>query len=180
MDKPPTYSTTVRYTAQTFFEEIEGTELLYPKSKKPKEFPPDSGIPAGFIKDYEEAYAVLQISPKASAALSRRLLQRLLRDRGIKPSILDTEIKDAIRDHKYPWYIGGVINNVKFIGKFATHALMTAAGDIIDVEPGEAEWSLNVLESLFDFYFIGPAKSKRMQNALNSKSSNPKKYDSNK
>ncbi len=34
MDKPPTYSTAVRYTAQTFFEEIEGTELLYPKIKE--------------------------------------------------------------------------------------------------------------------------------------------------
>ena len=69
-------------------DNLQDKILLFPKIKKRKQFPPDSGISADFIKDYEEASAVLDISPKASAALSRRLLQRLLRDKaGVKPSI---------------------------------------------------------------------------------------------
>jgi len=34
-------------------------------------------------------------------------------------------------------------------------------GEVIDVEPGEAEYCLEVLESLLKFYFIDPAERAR-------------------
>jgi hypothetical protein len=37
------------------------------------------------------------------------------------------------------------------------------------VEPGEAEWTLDVLEILFDFYFVQPARLKAKRDALNKK-----------
>jgi hypothetical protein len=37
------------------------------------------------------------------------------------------------------------------------------------VEPGEAEWNLDVLESLFDFYFVQPALHAKRKAALNPK-----------
>jgi hypothetical protein len=37
------------------------------------------------------------------------------------------------------------------------------------VEPGEAEWNLDVIESLFDFYFTQPALLKKKRDALNTK-----------
>jgi uncharacterized protein Smg (DUF494 family) len=37
------------------------------------------------------------------------------------------------------------------------------------VETGEAEWNLDVLESLFDFYFVQPANLKKKKDALNLK-----------
>jgi len=43
------------------------------------------------------------------------------------------------------------------------------SGEILDVEPGEAEWSLDVLDLLFDFYFIQPALVKDTQAQLNAK-----------
>jgi hypothetical protein len=42
-------------------------------------------------------------------------------------------------------------------------------GEIIDVEPGEAEWLLNVLEGLFDHYFVQPAILAAKKDALNKK-----------
>jgi hypothetical protein len=42
-------------------------------------------------------------------------------------------------------------------------------GIVVDVEPGEAEWNLAVLEALFDFYFGQPETSKRKREALNEK-----------
>jgi hypothetical protein len=54
---------------------------------------------------------------------------------------------------------------------------MTTADQIIDVKPEEAQWSLHVLELLFDFHFIVPAKVKKMQNDISKKGSNPKKYN---
>ena len=39
----------------------------------------------------------------------------------------------------------------------------------MDVEPGEAEWNLDVLEVLFDFYFVAPDRTKARRNALDKK-----------
>lgn len=44
-----------------------------------------------------------------------------------------------------------------------------SSGEVIEVEPGEAEWNLDVLESLFDFYFVQPAELKKKRDALNAK-----------
>ena len=40
---------------------------------------------------------------------------------------------------------------------------------MIEVEPGEAEWLLETLEGLFDFYFVQPAKLEKKRDALNKK-----------
>ena len=45
----------------------------------------------------------------------------------------------------------------------------TTTGAIVDVAPGEAEWNLDVLESLFDFYFVQPAISAKRKAELNKK-----------
>ena len=37
------------------------------------------------------------------------------------------------------------------------------------MEPSEAEWLLNILEQLFDFYFVQPARAKAKRDALNKK-----------
>jgi hypothetical protein len=39
----------------------------------------------------------------------------------------------------------------------------------VEVETGEAEWNLDVLESLFDFYFVAPAPGAAGKAALNKK-----------
>jgi hypothetical protein len=62
------------------------------------------------------------------------------------------------------------LDAVRNIGNFAAHPIKsTASGEVIDVEPGEAEWNLDVLESLFDFYFVQPAALRKKQDALNAK-----------
>ena len=45
----------------------------------------------------------------------------------------------------------------------------TVTGAILDVEAGEAEWNLDVVELLFDFYFVQPAISAKRKAALNLK-----------
>ena len=45
----------------------------------------------------------------------------------------------------------------------------TSTGEIVEVEFGEAEWILDVLETLFDFYFVQPAILKIKKDALNKK-----------
>jgi len=42
-------------------------------------------------------------------------------------------------------------------------------GQIVPVEPAEAEWNLDVLEALFDFYYVQPAVVAKKRAALDAK-----------
>ena len=53
--------------------------MVFPKNRAVRLVSPD--IPHELAEDFVEACAVLDVSPKASAALSRRLLQRTLHER---------------------------------------------------------------------------------------------------
>ncbi|HSC89609.1 MAG TPA: DUF4145 domain-containing protein [Polyangiaceae bacterium] len=126
-------------------------------------------VPAAFASDYNEAVLVLADSPKASAALSRRCLQHVLREKaGVKHGTLASEI-DAVID-SLPAYIADSLHSVRHIGNLAAHPTKEhASGEIVDVEPGEAEWLLEALESLFDHYFVKPAEAEARRNALKQK-----------
>jgi hypothetical protein len=128
-------------------------------------------VPGEFTEDYSEACIVLTDSPKASAALSRRCLQHLLREVvKVKKSDLVDEIQQVIDSGKLPSHIAEAIDAIRNIGNFATHPTKSqSTGEIVSVEPGEAEWNLEVLESLFDFYFVQPAILKKKKEALNQK-----------
>ena len=124
-----------------------------------------------FANDFNEAAAVLKISPKASAALSRRCLQNVLRDKaGVKKGDLAKEIQEVIDSGKLPPCISENIDTICNIRNFAAHPLKSrSTGEIVDVEAGEAEWSLEVLDLLFDFYFVQPVLAQKKKDALNQK-----------
>lgn len=128
-------------------------------------------VPEQFRGDYLEACLVWGDSPKAAAALGRRCLQSLLREVAkVKPGNLADEIQQVIDSNTLPSDLSGSIDAVRNLGNFAAHPMKSQhSGEILEVEPGEAEWTLDVLESLFDFYFVRPEKLKRMRDALNRK-----------
>ena len=143
--------------------------LCYPKGISRTPLGPE--IPEHLANDYAEACLTLPDSPKASAALSRRCLQTILREKaGVKRSDLVNEIQQVLDSGKLPSHIVESLDGIRNIGNFAAHPIKsTATGEIIEVEPGEAEWNLDTLESLFDFYFTQPAATKRKRDALNAK-----------
>lgn len=127
-----------------------------------------SEVPIGISQDYTEACLVEPYSKKASAALSRRCLQNMLRDKGIKKSDLSKEIDEAMKT--LPSHLAESIDAIRLIGNFAAHPLKSAStGEIVDVEDEEAEWALDVLEDLFDFYYVQPAAIQRKREAMNRK-----------
>ena len=69
-----------------------------------------------------------------------------------------------------PSHAAGAIDAIRNIGNFAAHpSKSTTTGEIVEAEAGEAEWNLNVLEHLLDFYFVQPAETDREKKALNEK-----------
>lgn len=150
-------------------EKLTEDRLVRPLTSSRPPVPPE--VDVLFSSDYNEACLVLGFSPKASAALSRRCLQNLLREKaGVKKGDLAREIQEVIDSKSLPSYLADNIDAIRNIGNFAAHPQKsTATGEIIEVEPGEAEWLLDVLEMLFDFYFVQPALAKAKRNALNLK-----------
>ncbi len=114
---------------------------------------------------------MLADSAKASAALSRRCLQLLLRNKAnVKHQDLVKEIQELLDRGTLPSHIADSLDAVRHIGNFAAHPIKSkSTGEIVRVEAGEAEWNLDVLESLFDFYFVAPARTKARRDALNKK-----------
>ena|SRR5690606_22076060 len=124
-----------------------------------------------FADDYKEACLILTFSPKASAALSRRCLQNILREKAkVKKGDLANEIQEVIDSGHLPSHLIDSIDAIRNIGNFAAHPNKSkTTGEIVEVEYGEAEWLLDVIEALFDFYFVQPEILKAKREALNKK-----------
>ena len=142
--------------------------LVYPSSGTR---PVPSEVVDPYKQDFIEACKVLLDSPKASAALSRRCLQAILRDKaGTKSKDLYDQIEEVVSGGKVPSHVCDDLHAVRVVGNFGAHPTKsTVTGAILDVEPGEAEWNLDVLELLFDFYFVQPAISAKRRAGLNQK-----------
>lgn len=143
--------------------------MVHPKGSTRPALP--TSVPEEFAADYREACLVADDSPKASAALSRRCLQHLLREKAaVKSSDLSKEIQEVIDSGQLPSHLADAIDAVRNHGNFAAHPLKSrSTGEVVDVEPGEAEWNLDVLEGLFDHYFVQPAILEAKKAALNTK-----------
>ena len=128
-------------------------------------------VPPEFSEDYNEACLVLADSPKASAALSRRCLQHLFVEKErTEGKFLAKDIDKVLKSGTLPSYIADNLDAVRNVGNFAAHPTKNEhTGEIVNVESGEAEWQLEILEQLFDFYFVQPAKSTQRRNELNKK-----------
>lgn len=158
----------VKINTGVHVQESREEYIIFPMEK---EFSIEPEVPEEYAKDYLEAYAAVQYSPKASAALSRRLLQKILREvLGIKRKDLSQEIDFFINTGNAPSYLTQAVDAVRQIGNFAAHPMKnTNTGEIAEVEVGEAEWLLEVIDSLFDFTFVQPAHLELRRTALNEK-----------
>jgi hypothetical protein len=142
---------------------------VYPRRALRQPLSPD--VPELFSNDYLEACNVFDASAKASAALSRRCLQNIIREHfKMHKSDLSKEIDELLNSKQLPTHLAQTVDAIRGIGNFAAHPIKsTNTGEIIDVESGEAEWSLDTLEGLFDFCFVQPAILQRKRDELNKK-----------
>lgn len=142
---------------------------LYPRVARRDPIP--HNVPITLAEDFHEAAAVLGESPKASAALSRRCLQNLLLEKaGATKRDLYDQIQEVIDARILPSQLAEDLDVVRAIGNFAAHPIKNqSTGQIVEVEPGEAEWTLDVLDALFDFFFVQAERRQQRRAALNDK-----------
>jgi len=109
-------------------------------------------IPAPIVSDYEEACLIVADSPKASATLARRCLQGIIRDYwGFSMGRLVDEINELkSRLDATTWQ---AIDSVRSIGNIGAH-MEKDINLIIEVDPGEAELLIQLLEILFKEWYV--------------------------
>jgi len=134
----------------------------------PKDVPPD------IKEDYEEACKVLPISNKASAALSRRCLQTILQGQGYAQRDLAVQIDALLNEQDpakaIPSALRQTVDVIRNFGNFAAHRITDQTTlQVLAVEPGEAEWCLDILDEMFDHYYVKPAEAKARKAALDAK-----------
>lgn len=123
---------------------------LIPSPSKAKMFP--RYIPKAIRKDYEEACLIKDMSPKASATLSRRCLQGMIRDFWkVKKATLFDEI-EAIKN-KVELQTWQAIDAVREVGNIGAH-MQKDVSLIIDIHPKEAKLLINLIEDLMKDWYI--------------------------
>ena len=120
------------------------------------------GVPEKYASLYREASDVLDISSRASAALSRTCLQLLLREYGgVKQGNLASEIEQAVESQSLPTDLAETMGTIRTRGNYAVHPDKSKEpGKIVDIEAGEAEWGLEILRALFEHYITKPKERK--------------------
>jgi hypothetical protein len=122
-------------------------------------------IPAPLREDYLEACKVRDLSPKSSATLARRCLQGMIRNFcGIaKGRLIDEirtlrELSDAGNAPKgvEPETVEA-IDHVRSIGNIGAH-MEKDINTIVDVDPGEAQALIELIELLFDEWYVARRK----------------------
>ena len=83
---------------------------------------------------------------------------------------IDAVLNEQDRTRMLPGYLHGAIDAVRQFGNFGAHQMTDQTTlQVIDVEPGEAEWCLEIIEQLFDYYYVAPERLKARRRALNEK-----------
>jgi hypothetical protein len=140
--------------------ELQKWRLLPASTAKPQ---PDY-IPSPILQDYQEACAILSLSPKASATLSRRCLQGMVRHFfGATGPTLKAEL-DSVKDKMDPrtW---DAIQVFREIGNVGAH-MEKDVNVIVDVDPDEASLLIELTEQLFeDWYVDREEKTSRLKKA---------------
>ena len=138
-------------------EPVREFKLLPTSFAKPQ---PDF-IPKPLTEAYNEACAIRDLSPKASATLTRRCLQGMIRDFcGIRKNRLIDEINQLRVDVEQGHAPPGVhpdaveaIDHVRGIGNIGAH-MEADINVIVDVDPDEAQTLIELVELLFVEWYV--------------------------
>lgn len=136
------------------FEGLDGdiknySTTILPKSLA-KQFP--DYIPKQIREDYEEAYSIVNLSPKASATLSRRCLQGMIHDfwdvHGKNLNAEITALKDKLSSSEW-----SVLDSIRQLGNIGAH-MEHDINLIVDIDPQEAEKLLAVIEHFIEKWYV--------------------------
>ena len=148
-----------QYSSTKIEADLVETWTLLPESAAK---PQPAYIPKQIVNDYTEACRIASLSPKASATLSRRCLQGMIRDFwGIRVGsgkLYDeiTALEELVSPSEWE-----AIDALRSVGNIGAH-MKQDVNTIIDVGPEEASLLIQFIEGLFkDWYVIRHDREER-------------------
>ena len=130
-------------------------------------------IPRPLVDDYSEACRIRDLSPKASATLARRCLQGMIRDFcGVRERTLYHEIEvlrerldveEGVRHVQRDTV--DAIDNVRQIGNIGAH-MESNVNLIIDIDENEAQVLIELIEMLFEEWYVQREERRRKLDRL--------------
>ena len=121
-------------------------------------------------KDFQEASAILDDSPRMSTVLSRRILADLLkRYAALNDYGLAARIDKFIADKQHPSRLRENLHYLREMGDFGAHTMEDDQGHIFNVQREEAEWTLKTVIDLFDYFIVAPEKDKALRESVDKK-----------
>ena len=140
---------------------VDEKYLIYPKSNA-KQYP--EYVPQSIRKDYQEAFEILNISPKASATLSRRCIQGMIHDtQDIHAGNLASEINQL--EGKIQPDQWAAIDAARKLGNIGAH-MEKDTSIIVDIDPEEAKLLLDLVEYLIYEWYISKHESSLMMDKI--------------
>ena len=121
-------------------------------------------LPPQILEDYHEACLTIELSPKVSAALSRRCLSEMLRDYWqVQPGSLSDEFRQ-IKGTADPltWE---AIESIRKRGMIGIRMEREGA-EILDTEPGEAKLLIGLIETLVQDWYVAQAERRKRLEAI--------------
>jgi len=127
-------------------------------------------VPEDLRRDYGEAVAILHDSHRMSAVLSRRILADLLeRYANLTDFGLKDRIDKFVADTTHPHELRANLGYLAEMGNFGAHTQTNDQAEIVDVDLEQAEWTLKIVQRLFDYFIITPERDKAMREAFDKK-----------
>ena len=131
----------------------------YYKTPAVKEIPHD--VPGDLAKDCMEAHKILRDSPRSSALLARRILGKVLKDNRHGQRKLNDQIGSLAKSKELSSIDIEKLHAVRNLGNISAHS-MENSNTLLDVDPGEAELCLQIVDELFKHYYVDPSKANRI------------------
>lgn len=137
-------------------------------------------VPDAIVEDYREAYAIRELSPKASATLARRCLQGMIRDfcKISKSRLIDEikALKAAVDDGNAPQGVHpdtvDAIDAIRELGNIGAH-MERDIDVIVEVDEDEAQILLQLIETLIQEWYVArhdrDERLKKVREIANSK-----------
>ncbi|WP_105965029.1 DUF4145 domain-containing protein [Apilactobacillus micheneri] len=125
---------------------------IYPKNDGRKNYP--EFVNPYIRNDYEEAYSILELSPKSSATLSRRIIEEILLDfYGLSKGTLFNKIQ-KLESKNEAINITNELNAIRQVGNIGAHFNLDSNKIPNDVSTEEAKLLLQVVEDIIDETYI--------------------------
>lgn len=118
---------------------------------------PDAIVPEDWRRDYMEAVSIWHLSPKSAAALLRRIVDGMLREKLDKSGTLYQMI-ESLKPPKIPDYVWNGLHDLRDFGNWAAHPKWTDIGMIVDVEVDEVSDCFDVIDVMFDHWYVAPQR----------------------